>query len=453
MSKIRKEMNLNGKTITFYSYKGGVGRTMSLVNIACLMAKEKRKVLLIDWDLEAPGLHTFFRNEDQKSSLGLVDMIIELKTLLESKKNDDIFVEDAFYNEFLEENLDKFTSIGIPKEDSEMKFDLIKAGKFDEQYTNRLNSIDWIELYKSVPSFFRVFASYLEKRYDYILIDSRTGLADTSGICTMLMPQILVLVFALNKQNLNGVVDVAKQCINYRFDSFDHRKLTVLPLPSRIDNENPTDLQNWINRYKDKFESLFEELYLLDECNLENYFNIAKIPYKPTYAYGENIPVLSEGINNDLFISYHYNRFLNIIKNTTYPWELLINLDSLVKEDEIFNFYNCSIELQANINELSLLLEENEQVELAKELKKAAKSLDKIEKNDDRDLVKKKGVLNRVKRTIKDLGDKNSDLYKIIEGMKDGISIAQDIAQKYNDFAQWLGMPQIPKPYFKKDKD
>ena len=26
----------NGKTITFYSYKGGVGRSMALINVACL---------------------------------------------------------------------------------------------------------------------------------------------------------------------------------------------------------------------------------------------------------------------------------------------------------------------------------------------------------------------------------------------------------------------------------
>ena len=46
-----------GQTITYYSYKGGVGRSMALVNIACLAAKEGKKILLIDCDLEAPGLH------------------------------------------------------------------------------------------------------------------------------------------------------------------------------------------------------------------------------------------------------------------------------------------------------------------------------------------------------------------------------------------------------------
>ncbi|MEL6944255.1 MAG: AAA family ATPase, partial [Bacteroidota bacterium] len=50
-----------GKIITFYSYKGGTGRTMSLANIATYFAQRGNKVLIIDWDMEAPGLHQYFR--------------------------------------------------------------------------------------------------------------------------------------------------------------------------------------------------------------------------------------------------------------------------------------------------------------------------------------------------------------------------------------------------------
>ena len=52
------------KTITFYSYKGGVGRTMALANIAVLLSKRGKKVLVVDWDLEAPGLHEYFNNNE-----------------------------------------------------------------------------------------------------------------------------------------------------------------------------------------------------------------------------------------------------------------------------------------------------------------------------------------------------------------------------------------------------
>ena len=49
-----------GTIITFYSWKGGVGRTMALANTAVQLARAGRSVLMIDWDLEAPGLDQYF---------------------------------------------------------------------------------------------------------------------------------------------------------------------------------------------------------------------------------------------------------------------------------------------------------------------------------------------------------------------------------------------------------
>jgi len=46
---------MNGQIITFYSYKGGTGRSMALANIAWILASNGKRVLIIDWDLEAPG--------------------------------------------------------------------------------------------------------------------------------------------------------------------------------------------------------------------------------------------------------------------------------------------------------------------------------------------------------------------------------------------------------------
>ena len=49
-----------GQIITFYSYKGGTGRTMALANTAWILASTGLRVLAVDWDLESPGLHRYF---------------------------------------------------------------------------------------------------------------------------------------------------------------------------------------------------------------------------------------------------------------------------------------------------------------------------------------------------------------------------------------------------------
>ncbi len=53
-----------GLVYTFYSYKGGVGRSMALANVAALLAKWGRRVLVVDWDLEASGIERYFLSDN-----------------------------------------------------------------------------------------------------------------------------------------------------------------------------------------------------------------------------------------------------------------------------------------------------------------------------------------------------------------------------------------------------
>ena len=70
-----------GQIITFYSYKGGTGRSMALANVAWILASQGKRVLAIDWDLEAPGLHRYFHpflsDKELTESPGLIDYVTE----------------------------------------------------------------------------------------------------------------------------------------------------------------------------------------------------------------------------------------------------------------------------------------------------------------------------------------------------------------------------------------
>ena len=71
---------------TFYSYKGGVGRSMALANLAKWFYMHGLRVVIVDWDLEAPGLESFFIDPEQSSAAdqiravqnrpGLIDLLI-----------------------------------------------------------------------------------------------------------------------------------------------------------------------------------------------------------------------------------------------------------------------------------------------------------------------------------------------------------------------------------------
>src|SRR5438128_11610272 len=70
----------SGEVVTFYSYKGGTGRSMLLANVAWILACNGKKVLTIDWDLEAPGLHRYFLpfliDGSLNASDGIIDFVI-----------------------------------------------------------------------------------------------------------------------------------------------------------------------------------------------------------------------------------------------------------------------------------------------------------------------------------------------------------------------------------------
>src|SRR6059058_3441452 len=75
---------LKGRIVTFYSYKGGTGRSMALANVGWILAAAGKRVLMIDWDLEAPGLHRYFRpfliDPDLAASDGIIDFVLQYAT-------------------------------------------------------------------------------------------------------------------------------------------------------------------------------------------------------------------------------------------------------------------------------------------------------------------------------------------------------------------------------------
>lgn len=69
-----------GSVFTFYSYKGGVGRSFTLANVAVLLARWGHRVLCLDWDLEAPGLGDYFRPRlPAKPAGGVVDLVDDFR--------------------------------------------------------------------------------------------------------------------------------------------------------------------------------------------------------------------------------------------------------------------------------------------------------------------------------------------------------------------------------------
>ena len=161
----------------------------------------------------------------------------------------------------------------------------------------------------------------------------------------------------------------------------------------------------------------------------------------------DRVPYYDDQTRQPIDMRYTVNNY-NITAQTLISGQGNQFLDKSVHNT--FNFQDCSISLQGSLNELARSVGKAGNSEDALELKTAAEALEQAEQCKSPEEVKKKGIAGRLKRLAEDLGDEKSTLHKTVEGIKHGIGIAQDIAGGYNDLAQWLGLPQVPRPFLKK---
>ena len=175
---------------TFYSFKGGVGRTMALVNVAVDLVQRGRRVLVVDFDLEAPGLDTFPVLRPKKPISGLVDYVIQY---LESDQAPDV-------RDFVGESL-AFENLSV-----------MPSGAGRSEYATDFGQIDWGALYERRDGYL-LFEDLKEQwrqliEPEYVLIDSRTGYTDAGGICTRQLPDAVTVLFFPNEQHLRGLTKV-----------------------------------------------------------------------------------------------------------------------------------------------------------------------------------------------------------------------------------------------------
>ncbi len=240
-----------GRIVSFYSFKGGVGRTMALANIAFLAAMNGLRVLVMDWDLEAPGLHHYFRGimepEDAarlKDASGVLDLAWEWRNRVEaavSKADIDLVFSDFASGEPFKRNLFHVFEVGS---DHPGKIDMAPAGgrvvntPQPVTYEQALAAFSWSDFMErhTGGGMIGALRAWASSEYDLILVDSRTGLADVAGICTMQLPDALVLAFVLNRQNIEGVSRVAGAVRKVRGD-----QVRMWAVPMRTSREGTAE--------------------------------------------------------------------------------------------------------------------------------------------------------------------------------------------------------------------
>jgi cellulose biosynthesis protein BcsQ len=279
-----------GRIITFYSYKGGTGRSMALANVAWLLAIGGARVLVIDWDLEAPGLHRYFRpfldDPDLASSDGVIDYVVEFaEAASEVASETQDQPPEGWYKPYA--NLLRYAKPLAYDFLGEGTLDFIPAGRQDVGYAGRVNSFHWKNFYEKLGGWqvLDEARNRMREVYDYVLIDSRTGVSDTAGICTVQMPDALVVCFTLNLQSVKGASAAAMSVLEQRLRR--QTPITVYPIPMRVEFSEKDKTDKMKDYAKPSMLDLLPGEMTAEQK--EDYWGEMSVPYIPFYAFEENL--------------------------------------------------------------------------------------------------------------------------------------------------------------------
>lgn len=183
--------------VSFYSYKGGVGRSVALMNTAHQLASSGRRVVMLDFDLEAPGLNSACN-------------AVWPKSVLDSQPGFLDFFSRYLRNPKVVPRISNYMSRGFGPGNLVR---LVPAGNLTDfnGYSEKLLELNGKLLDEKVfarEMLLKLRDDFAEMGFDYLLVDSRTGHTDILGATTVLLPHLVVLVTNLSAQSLKGTRSV-----------------------------------------------------------------------------------------------------------------------------------------------------------------------------------------------------------------------------------------------------
>lgn len=207
---------MTGKVINFYSFKGGVGRTITLIKVSERLKACGFSVAVVDMDLECPGYSIIesLRNMDKRAgsrekrpTISLLEIAKQyLKILIDDNKSlDKKQLNFSNAKEYIFEKITPYLKTNfliIPaysrglQQFSEQDF---------EDYVEHLKYLEFNEFSKIAGSFLEALITPLKNKFDYVLIDNRTGLSETSIWNLRKFSDLTVWVFTLSLQNIEGI--------------------------------------------------------------------------------------------------------------------------------------------------------------------------------------------------------------------------------------------------------
>ncbi len=227
----------------FYSFKGGVGRTLAVVHVARRLARALARedagdVLVVDLDLEAPGLDPYLGGGADAACGGLARLLADLARRPEGAR-------EAWLREALRDR-----RYVVPHPSLPLRYmpsglgDVRVAGASYSTVAAALRAI----IDEPDGASLAALRDALAASATYVILDSRTGLADESYLSTVLLPDALVLLFRPSRLHLDGVEQVYRNFLARKDLEPGDPRAPVIPVVSPLPNRGGTDITTFLTK-------------------------------------------------------------------------------------------------------------------------------------------------------------------------------------------------------------
>lgn len=260
--------------ISFFSFKGGVGRTTTLVATAVTLARYGHRVAIVDLDLEAPGLSTIF-SPSTSNNPGVIDYLLEKKI---QRSNWQLRTHLLPINDQ--------TLLG----DAGETLRLLPAGTVDHNYLEKLARLDFQNLMDGeLASTMREMLKELEsaaKPLDFILMDARAGFHDIGGLAITDLSHAAVIFGTQSRQSWSGLTHVIRHLA--RPLAPPEERLPLILVHAMAPALGMQGRERELKKFRDDAYTIFQQNYYSEDQTVPNSndpdaeFTPIVLPYQDT---------------------------------------------------------------------------------------------------------------------------------------------------------------------------
>jgi hypothetical protein len=270
---------------------------MALANLAVLFFRRPLDVIVVDWDLEAPGIERYLADRyssanpgEIASRRGLCDLMRAYRSqLVEPPEPGDATVSP--YPDLDDHLVTLHSQHGCALR-------LLTAGDRSDwaSYANFVQSFDWADFYThwGGGGFFEWLREELVARADLVLIDTRTGITEMGGVATRQMADVIIVLFAGNEENMASSARMAENFMVVDEQDRAGRPISVMMVPSRIDDSDSSEFAN--------FHTRLTQLETLHPAALQDGYRVRDmlLPYRARLAFQEQLVIGNEKLETVL---------------------------------------------------------------------------------------------------------------------------------------------------------